>query len=443
MGKIIIVAPKTPSNAPEAVLHQADSSPHSVQSLGSALLNVAVAFPSPPPVSAGSNSLPHLEENTPPSEKLPVVESPTQFLRKRPLEDILIRLAIQLEENLQNRSTKFSGIPELVQFVISQYDANDFAQPKCIYLIYKIREFFRQSAQAGLFDIKTIMRIFRDSKTRPALQILLATADRLCPCTAKIYEHSIPKEARFRLWIDRKHQSKGEDVFENEVGYKAAMTRAFLHVENTLGQRMDVDHFEALHDLCIDNVRRENGDLFMKGYGVIRPFDDKEVCYGIDLTFITPEARIEWETHGLIASTREQAIQKKGFLACLEDSQIIAFGSDHLSTLEEVKAKVNSLFDHYYQSIAAINPRDWFAREKKLEAIVNLCRALEIYHAFTDGNQRTIAFALLNKLVRENQLGHGVILHTPYMFDGYYSTHQMINAVEKGIKNFYEEGLGQ
>ena len=74
---------------------------------------------------------------------------------------------------------------------------------------------------------------------------------------------------------------------------------------------------------------------------------------------------------------------------------------------------------------------------QKKQVIARACRALEIGHFFDDGNQRTVAFLVLNKMLIENDLGP-VILPNPLVFDGYLSVDQLVGEIDKGQRIFRE-----
>lgn len=71
----------------------------------------------------------------------------------------------------------------------------------------------------------------------------------------------------------------------------------------------------------------------------------------------------------------------------------------------------------------------------KLKAIAKVCRALEIFHIFPDGNQRTIIFGLLNKFLIENEFSP-VILKDPIIFDGYDCLDELVEEIKQGMERF-------
>ena len=104
---------------------------------------------------------------------------------------------------------------------------------------------------------------------------------------------------------------------------------------------------------------------------------------------------------------------------------------------EQIKIVLQPLFNHYQESITKAKTLNG-----KLSAIAELLRMLEVAHIFPDGNQRTYASLLLNKLLLENDIPP-VILDKPEMFDGYYTVATMAAMIEKGIYNFLDNDPGK
>ena len=97
---------------------------------------------------------------------------------------------------------------------------------------------------------------------------------------------------------------------------------------------------------------------------------------------------------------------------------------------DRTKKRVNQIFENYYHQIESAR-----TEKQKLEAIGDLCRRLEIYHVFPDGNQRTIAFALLTKLLIENGFSPA-ILEYPTLFDGMFTLREIVQQIEQGMIRF-------
>lgn len=234
---------------------------------------------------------------------------------------------------------------------------------------------------------------------------------------------AFPKEHFFRLYIDRARQDEGHRCFDvKEPGYEVGMLKGFSYVRDHIGIRMDAKGFEELHDVCIDNVKMRDFP-FQKGYQFGSAYKwDKERS-------ASPIAIQEWEEEKLIDVTPRDEDKETGFLS-RKFSSDIGSSFDSPDALPQCKEKINELFETYYKDIKLAK-----SDEGELLAIVKLCRALEIYHPFRDGNQRTIVFCLLNKLLIENNFSP-VILEDPVVFDGYLSAEELVDAVKKGMQTF-------
>jgi hypothetical protein len=210
-----------------------------------------------------------------------------------------------------------------------------------------------------------------------------------------------------------------------EPGYNQAMTSAFEYILGNPFQILDAEVFKKIHHLCVKTVKNVNSN-------------EKEffpAAYGLALKEVTKDAKVEWETDKLIKHFFEI---KEGYLAFQMPphlgGQICSIWSGSAESikvnLQKITTHVNSLFHDYYSVMKEVK-----TNEDKLEAIVSLCRNLEIGHFFPDGNQRTIVFVLLNKLLFDNGF-LPTILDNPYVFDGYLSRKELVRAVQAGQEYF-------
>ena len=220
----------------------------------------------------------------------------------------------------------------------------------------------------------------------------------------------------------------GDGIHPGEPGYLKAMTDVFKkYIPDHLGQLMNGEEFKKLHDACVENVgygRQVSGQKYVcdHAFPTFEPGYYPNSKYFLDMRDVTPEARKEWETKNLMG--------EYGVCRFEESDQTI----HSLFWMGPYAAhlRVNYLFKQYYIEIAQAKTED-----ERLAAIVDLCRALEMMHGFADANQRTIAFALLTKLLVENRLSPA-LLDRPNMFDGYFGTREMIELVIQGQKNYQQ-----
>ena len=227
-----------------------------------------------------------------------------------------------------------------------------------------------------------------------------------------------------------------------EPGYSDAMNSAFSYMLNNLNTKLNAEEFKKIHQLCIHQVK--GSDIFREefhpgGYG----FNPKKASL---------LAKNEWEEDKLIITwprslvlNSEEIINNSisdGYLSYYFELEGHVQGIRSLyeakfdENNEEVKKiivdKINKFFDEYYAKMKMAKDNN-----EKLSLIVSLCKKLEIGHFFSDGNQRTIVFVILNKLLIENKF-YPTILDDPTMFDGYHSKAELVEDVKRRQKYFLE-----
>src|SRR3990167_688180 len=249
--------------------------------------------------------------------------------------------------------------------------------------------------------------------------------------TALTLQLMVPAE-KGRLLSGQEKEQRLYDVISNifdakEPGYCASMRSGFEYVQETLGQKFTSEEFKILHRKCVETV----GNMVESESGTEYATHDL-TAYHFLPEYMTEDARKEAEEETLIYF--EDA--KGDFLHYLgrfrpADSD----GPSMIVSLKNARSSecVDAFFAEYYAKIAEAKSED-----DKLFAIAGLCRKLEILHAFTDGNQRTVAFAILTKLLIENGFSP-TIIREPVMFDGYFSTRELVEAVKEGMDYYKRE----
>ena len=247
----------------------------------------------------------------------------------------------------------------------------------------------------------------------------------------------IPKKDLFRLFIDMKRQNEGEYAFDlkgadnnqGEKGYKAAMCSAFGRMFSTLGKPLDADELDAFHTVCVNNVNN------MGESKLIYP----SAVYDIKKSSINDEILKEWDEDHLIINQDEITKESKKDVTKYVAS-VISFDRHYLKTRNpkywtfdekgsNAKERINELLSAYYTNMDKEKDND-----NKLSIIVSLIRKLEVAHFYRDGNQRTLVFVILNKLLLENDFPL-CILDNPYVFDGYKTINDLVKQVKKGFQN--------
>ncbi len=291
---------------------------------------------------------------------------------------------------------------------------------------------------------------------------LLPTATVVCdlPTIAPLYGTILPEADLYKLFIDREKQYLGENAFEDEPGYKTAMKQALRYMEQTLMQKLDAEELAKLRNCCVHAVlgQDNSGKLtnFRMGYAPLSNYClDKQ-------RMRTMSKQATHEFNQLVAphsqETAKHLLHQTTYISTFElldhkaspipnasalpqqlPNQVYAIkirtGFQQSKDLSRVKAIVNGFFNAYYAAIAKAQ-----TDTEKMNAIANLCRSIELFHVFPDGNGRTTYFILLPKLLRENRIAHGVILDDPATFDaGTFSTQEMVAQICTGIETFYKE----
>lgn len=276
----------------------------------------------------------------------------------------------------------------------------------------------------------------------------------------------LPKDNMYRMWVDRDKQAQGGLVFDvKEPGYAKGMQKCFELVRNTISQPNTLDSIIELHDACIDGVVDSNGKPFRKGIEGVW-------AYGLQMKSnpVSESARQEWIRDKLIwffpdqlkYVTQQNAVLKGGDVAQTdaarkEQNRVQAFEAletgNYLSYIRIpqdprvhsrfdpantkanetwARAQVSKRWNRYYE---VVNRDPRAGDDSILNAISDIVRALEIFHIFPDGNQRTLVFALLTKLLIENGFCP-TILANPNVFDGYHSLDELVVDIKEGIMTF-------
>ena len=238
----------------------------------------------------------------------------------------------------------------------------------------------------------------------------------------------LPEGDRYRLYIDRNRQAQGPDCFDiREPGYAKGMQEAFELVRDLVGKPLTVETYQSIHDAAIHNVFDSTTSSYMA-----KGFSNGHAVYGVDLEKVTTEARQEWETEKLIAVNPKRWRINKEYLACLRRRNYVCPSVAPKGDQDLMRRRLETIFEQYNKGLRRAD-----TDIDKKRVIARACRSLEIGHFFYDGNQRTVAFLVLNKMLIENDL-KPVILPDPFVFDGYLSVDQLVEEIDKGQQIFDE-----
>lgn len=262
-----------------------------------------------------------------------------------------------------------------------------------------------------------------------------------------------------KIWcwgLDGNQQtSRGAYGFENEPGYMGGMFKGFAHILVTLDEKLSARYLRTLHDTAVGDVfvdvhawreaqsalpSRQSQYKLKKNYrnganafglrlgSNATQAGIKELKEKIQQDLLLGERRfiIEWanlDDHGQPLKTAE------GDFIPLDGGYVgdVVTVAKVLSSDNELYAQ--KIIDLYYKELAAAGDN-----EKKLKAIVRVCRDLESVHLFEDGNVRTLGILLLNKLLLQNGFSP-VSLHNPNVIDAF-SLNELLVEIKNGQNHF-------
>ncbi len=251
-------------------------------------------------------------------------------------------------------------------------------------------------------------------------------------CTEAFRDY--PGTELWRLFIDLNRQMEGPWVFDvKEPGYLMNLYRAFARAMQSLGAPCSSATLQMWHDDAVRTVRRvipssedsaAASEPFQSGYSL-------EYSYPLTRP-VTKKARQEWESQKLIVKTTYINSSHRAYLATYDPENGMVFPLRKTDFEDALEGQVDHFFQLYYQRMAGLQGT---SQDGQLSAMVDLCRALEIVHPFPDGNQRTITQILLNQLLIETHLSP-VVLEYPDLFDGCFSTQEMVGLLRRGMAHF-------
>ena len=234
-----------------------------------------------------------------------------------------------------------------------------------------------------------------------------------------------PQEQFFHMYIDLDRSLLGPDCFDiGEPGYGRAMQRGFDYTRNAIGTRFGSERLKQLHARCVEGVGL---DYYVLKQGDVAEYSIYGGSFGLKEA-LSDEAIQELESIQVPVQQTETETEK-GIFHYIVFRDGAMYGK-MLPTLQKKKEVIDFFFSTYYEKIEFA-----MGSEAKLRAIVELCRSLEVFHSFSDGNQRTIVFCLLTKLLIENGFSPAIV-KDPCVFDGYRTIASLVEEVREGMERF-------
>lgn len=251
----------------------------------------------------------------------------------------------------------------------------------------------------------------------------------------------LPQEQFYKMFIDKERLQNPETnelgypphlLFDvKEPGYYKSMIMAF----DTMSHSIDKT---AINVSLIIDIR----NIAVQGVGKIQQWpvpSGSYYYYGLLSDKIDPHALKELMMDGVLYVSYldpDKLKDRNNYLSYLTMRNGDYYVNSSFSAgnrIDIIKEKLRSYFLRYEKEIKKAKNID-----EKLFAIADLLRTLEIYHFLPDGNQRTYAFLMLNKLLIENNL-LPAILDSPFIFDGYRTVKDTAAFIKLGIDNFIKE----
>ncbi|SFQ73773.1 hypothetical protein SAMN05216567_13316 [Variovorax sp. OK605] len=204
--------------------------------------------------------------------------------------------------------------------------------------------------------------------------------------------------------------------FENECGYMRGMLNGLNAMLATMREPLTAEMYESLHDVAVNGVQ-ERDTLDHTAVMASKFRDGEAVGFKLDVAGNGAIGKLPNMTQAGLGEYMESGKAKTG---------LISF--DNREPVPKLVAKEIPR-ETCIQKATEIIGKYGVAREKALEmgnagdrelailrAIAACCQDLDQHHLFMDGNIRTIAFLVMNKLLLQNELLPSV-LQDPNVFD--------------------------
>jgi len=288
--------------------------------------------------------------------------------------------------------------------------------------------------------------------------------------TDKNFVLNLPKNITWRMLMDVQYQCDDIGMYAldkpsscrklgvraPEKGYIDALLKAWSHMTTSIQEcrKMNADLYIELHDLAVDNVWQNYethhytlSKTFPVDWRVVR----KEPSYVLvhEPIYMSKGIRDSYIQVSFGLSTAKE--QKPGNFTKLGleefdkkqtennwfdglESKLLEGSSiqcnnlvaEEIESKEKMKDLIDQFFAQYYKSLDILNsgqslegsflPEHSSPLDKKLELIIRTCQDLDQAHVFADGNIRTIAFLVMNKMLIENDL-NPTCMYDPNVLD--------------------------
>ncbi|MBS2011474.1 MAG: Fic family protein [Deltaproteobacteria bacterium] len=182
----------------------------------------------------------------------------------------------------------------------------------------------------------------------------------------------------WRAYVDLDSQEHGPLAYDRglgkgqrEPGYLSSMAKAHRLVRATLGQRLDLETFEAIHRATLTHT------------SIGSTFRDAPAWVGVHRDRMEPGIEAVWAAHDAIPDPRSDGRARLRF-------------EPHPP--EVMRARIEAGITRMYDAIGAAA-----SREGRILAIATFHQSLELWHPTRDGNTRRHALVLDKLLVEHGE----------------------------------------
>lgn len=257
------------------------------------------------------------------------------------------------------------------------------------------------------------------------------------------------------------NKNENQWIFENEPGYLSGMLEGLIVMLDCYKEKMSASLLEEFHDTCTNDVHgimRSPQGFSENNFLSLGFRDGNEIShFGLNATNCTNKGVEEFlqrnennvvECRGIDGLKKvKKELMTGGIQYCLGRDMPIMRGNIEIGvgmqlysaarTRSETIHDIDNILESFHSAIhrkikTAVNA--FVDNNEVIAEIAQCCQKLNQYHAFYDGNIRTIASLAMNKLLLEHGMSPSV-LYNPNVFDGY-DTDSLVEEIKKGQNRF-------
>ena len=220
----------------------------------------------------------------------------------------------------------------------------------------------------------------------------------------------VPAADVWRLVIDGRFQRESSDpaqlmwaLDQNEQEFLLPMLDAFVAMLSNVNQSLTVTDIEQWHDIAVSAELDHDAGMLEEDcatrFGLCEQNMSPAGVYEFKARYPhnvqpnnAPRARLSQAIAGDPSDSKLELLLNP---MLHEDYEMVAAGGTRAQKRQRCQALINA---YALQTRHATSP-------ELLSAIVGLAQDIEQHHFFADGNARTVAFLLVNKLLLQNNLG--------------------------------------